>query len=69
MSILSKHQRWFAFFLSGLFAVIALSFAALKAIQPSAEVATNAWGDQAAPAIARVLVDSANSHQEPNFYQ
>lgn len=68
MSILSKRQRWVAFFLSGLFAVVALSFAAIRAIQPSTEAATNAWGNQAAPIVTRVLADSASSHQEPNFY-
>jgi hypothetical protein len=45
-----------------------LSFAAITAIEPSAEAATSAWGDQSAPIHVRVLADSASSHQEPNFY-
>ena len=69
MSILGKRQQWLACFLGGLFAAIALSFACLTAMQPSAEAATSVWGDQTAPIHARVLADSASSHQEPNFYQ
>ncbi|MBC7972445.1 MAG: hypothetical protein H7Z11_20350 [Verrucomicrobia bacterium] len=69
MSILSKRQRWFACFLSGLFAAIALSFASITASQTSAEAATSVWGNQTAPIGVRALADSASSHQEPNFYQ
>mgnify|MGYP000532148454 CR=1 FL=1 len=71
MSILSKRQRWFACFLSGLFAAIALSFASITATQVSAEAATNAWGSETAitSVSPHVLSEAASSHQEPNFYQ
>ena len=69
MSILGKRQRWLALFFGGLLATIALSFASITAMQPSAEAATRVWGDLTAPIHARVLADSASSHQEPNFYQ
>ncbi|MBC7970363.1 MAG: hypothetical protein H7Z11_09585 [Verrucomicrobia bacterium] len=71
MSILSKRQRWFACFLSGLFAAIALSFTSIAASQAPAEAATNVWGNQTAITSVgtRVMADSASSHQEPNFYQ
>ncbi|MBW4470240.1 MAG: hypothetical protein KME45_07515 [Stenomitos rutilans HA7619-LM2] len=71
MSFLSNRQRWFACFLGGLLAAIALSFATMTASQPSAEAATKVWGDQTAiTAIGvRVTADAASSHQEPNFYQ
>lgn len=70
MSVLSKRQRWFACFLGGLFAAIALSFASITARQPSAEAATNAWGNQTITSSSiHVLADAASSHQEPNFYQ
>lgn len=71
MSILGKRQRWFACFLSGLFAAIALSFASIAAIQASAETATNAWGAETAITSVsdRVASESTSSHQEPNFYQ
>lgn len=71
MSILSKRQRWFACFLSGVFAAIALSFVSITVSQTSAEAATNAWGVQTAITAVgpRVLSESASSHLEPNFYQ
>ncbi len=71
MSILGKRQRWFACFLSGLFAAIALSFAAITAVHQSAEASTNAWGNQTdiTSVGVRVMAESASSHQAPNFYQ
>lgn len=71
MSILGKRQRWFACFLSGLFAAIALSFTSIAASQAPAEVATNVWGTQTVATFVnpRVLSESASSHLEPNFYQ
>jgi hypothetical protein len=66
ISLLQRHQRFMAWFLSGLVAVILLYLGTAK--QPALAIAVN---QQNLPAVTQPTGNPEffASHEEPNFYQ